>query len=138
MMFGLAVLLAAYLADLRNRVRQDFAFWGYLFGVLTFWGGLSMIEGGGEASKFVYCLINVAMIVVSVLLRQRVFLVFGALGVLGYLGHLSYRVFEDSLLFPVVLTVAGILLIYLGVLFSVTARRSPRPFAISCRRRFTT
>ena len=57
------------------------------------------------------------MIVVSVLLRQRVFLVFGALGVLGYLGHLSYRVFEDSLLFPVVLTIAGILLIYLGVLF---------------------
>jgi hypothetical protein len=117
MMFGMAVLLAAYLADLRNRVRQDFAFWGYLFGVLAFWGGLSMMEGGGEASKFVYCLINVAMIVVSVLLRQRVFLVFGALGVLGYLGHLSYRVFEDSLLFPVVLTVAGILLIYLGVLF---------------------
>ena len=117
MMFGLAVLLAAYLADLRNRVRQDFAFWGYFFGVVAFWGGLSMMEGGGEAAKFVYCLINVAMIVVSVLLRQRVFLVFGALGVLGYLGHLSYRVFEDSLLFPVVLTIAGILLIYLGVLF---------------------
>jgi len=116
-MFGLAVLLAAYLADLRNRVRQDFAFWGYLFGVVAFWGGLSLMEGGGEVAKFVYCLINVALIVVSVLLRQRVFLVFGALGVLGYLGHLSYRVFEDSLLFPVVLTIAGILLIYLGVLF---------------------
>jgi hypothetical protein len=117
LMFGLAVLLAAYLADLGNRVRQDFAFWGYFFGVVAFWGGLSMMEGGGEASKFVYCLINVALIVVSVLLRQRVFLVFGAVGVLGYLGHLSYRVFEDSILFPVVLTMAGILLIYLGVLY---------------------
>jgi hypothetical protein len=75
------------------------------------------LEGGGEAAKFVYCLINISLIVASVLLRQRVFLVFGALGVLGYLGHLSYRVFEDSLLFPVVLTMAGILLIYLGVLY---------------------
>jgi hypothetical protein len=43
--------------------------------------------------------------------------VFGALGMLGYLGHLSYRVFEDSILFPVALTVVGIFLIYLGVLY---------------------
>ena len=117
LMFGLGVLLAAYLADLRNRLRQDFAFWGYLFGLLAFWGGLSMMNGGGEASQFVYCLINVALIVKSVLLRQRAFLVFGAIGVLGYLGHLWYRVFADSILFPVVLTMVGILLIYLGVLY---------------------
>jgi hypothetical protein len=117
MMFGLAMLLTAYLADLRNRVRQDFAFWGYLFGVVAFWGGLSLMEGGTEASKFLYCLINLALIILSVLLRQRVFLVFGALGVLGYLGHLSYRVFSDSLLFPVVLTMTGIAVIYLGVLY---------------------
>jgi hypothetical protein len=117
MMFGLAVLLAAYLIDLGNRLRQDFAFWGYFFGVVAFWGGLSMMEGGGELGKFFYCLINLALIIASVLLRQRVFLVFGALGVLGYLGHLSYRVFEDSILFPVVLTMAGILLIYVGVLY---------------------
>jgi hypothetical protein len=116
-MFGLAMLLAAYLADLRNRVRQDFAFWGYLFGLLAFWGGLSAMEGGTEATKALYALINVALIIVSVLLRQRTFIVFGALGVLGYLGHLSYSVFRDSLLFPVVLTMAGILLIYLGVLY---------------------
>jgi hypothetical protein len=117
MMFGMAILLAAYLADLRNRLRQDFAFWGYLFGTLAFWGGLSMMEGGSEAAKFVYCLINVAMIVASVLLRQRVLLVFGGLGVLGYLGHLSYTVFKDSLMFPIVLTMMGIGLIYLGVLY---------------------
>jgi hypothetical protein len=117
MMFGLVILLAAYLADLRNRVRQDFAFWGYLFGVMAFWGGLTLMEGGSEIAKAVYCLINITLIVVSVLLRQRVFLVFGALGVLGYLGHLSYRVFEDSVLFPVVLTMVGILVIYLGVLY---------------------
>jgi hypothetical protein len=121
--FGLAVLLASYVADLRNRVRQDFAFWGYLFGSLAFWGGLSIMEGSTELSKFLYCVINLFMIVLSVLLRQRVFVVFGALGVLGYLGHLSYRVFADSLLFPVVLVMIGIGIIYLAVLYQRNSAR---------------
>jgi hypothetical protein len=115
--FGLAMMLAAYWADLRSRIRQDFAFWGYLFGVLAFWGGLSTMDSDSELSKFVYALINVALIALSLLLRQRVFIVFGAFGVLGYLGHLSYRVFSDSVLFPVVLTLGGIWIIYLGVLY---------------------
>ena len=117
MWFGLAMLLVAYGVDLKNRLRQDFAFWGYLFGVMAFWGGLSLMDGGSELSKFVYCAINLGLIVLSVLLRQRSFIVFGALGVLGYLGHLSYRVFEDSLLFPVALTFLGILIIYIGVVY---------------------
>jgi hypothetical protein len=121
MWFGLAMLLAAYWVDLRNRLRQDFAFWGYLFGVMAFWGGLSLMNGDSELSKFVYCAINLALIVLSVLLRQRSFVVFGALGVLGYLGYLSYRVFEDSLLFPVALTFLGILIIYAGVLYQRNA-----------------
>jgi hypothetical protein len=121
MWFGLAMLLGAYGIDLRNRLRQDFAFWGYLFGVLAFWGGLSLINGDSALSKVVYCAINVGLIVLSVLLRQRLFIVFGALGVLGYLGYLSYRVFEDSLLFPVALTVLGILIIYFGVVYQRNA-----------------
>jgi len=127
-LFGLAILLASYLADLRSRVRQDFAFWGYLFGLLAFWGGLTVMEGGSETTKAIYALINVGLIVVSVLLRQRAFIVFGALGILGYLGHLSYSVFRDSLLFPVVLTMGGILLIYLGVLYQ---RHSARLAALT-------
>jgi hypothetical protein len=121
--FGLAVLLASYLADLRSTIRQDFAFWGYLFGLMAFWGGLSLMEGSGEASKFLYCLINLALIVLSVLLRQRSFMVFGAIGVLGYLEHLSMRVFKDSLLFPVVLTMMGIAIIWLGVVYQRNSRR---------------
>ena len=116
-MFGLAMLLAAYLWDLRTHVRQDFAFWGYLFGLMAFWGGLSLMNSNNEVGKFIYFLINVILVVLSVLLRQRVFIVFGAVGVLGYLGHLSYTVFKDSLMFPVVLTIGGIGLIYLGVLY---------------------
>ena len=115
--FGLAMMLGAYWGDLRARLRQDFAFWGYLFGLLAFWGGLSMMKGGDELSKFLYAFINVGLIVLSVLLRQRSFIVFGALGVLVYLSYLSYRVFSDSVLFPVVLTMGGIGIIYMGVVY---------------------
>jgi hypothetical protein len=123
LMFGLAMLLASYLADLRSRVRQDFAFWGYLFGLMAFWGGLSLMDSSNELSRFVYCLINIVLVVLSVFLRQRAFLVFGAVGVLGYLGHLSYQVFKDSLLFPVVLVMIGIGIIYLAVLYQRNSAR---------------
>ena len=106
LVFGLVMLAVAFLVD--RRTEEDFAFWGYLFGLLAFWGGLSLMDGGGELARFVYCLINVGLMVVSVLLDRRVFLVFGALGVFGYLGHLAYVVFADSLLFPVALTALGL------------------------------
>ncbi len=135
MLFGLAMLLAAYLVDLRGTVGEDFAFWGYLFGLLAFWGGLSMMDGASELSKFAYFGINLALIVLSVLLRQRAFIVFGSMGVMGYIGDLSYRVFKGSLMFPFVLTLIGILVIYLGVLYQRNSKaidhlRSQLPDAI--------
>ena len=51
----------------------------------------------------------------SVFLERRAFIVFGALGVFGYVGHLAYRVFQGSLLFPFVLTIIGVGVIFLGI-----------------------
>ena len=39
----------------------------------------------------------------------------GALGVAGYLGYLSYQVFQDSLLFPLALSVLGLGVVALGI-----------------------
>jgi hypothetical protein len=103
---GLGMLIVAYVVD--RRTRDDYAFWGYLFGLFAFWGGLSMLEGSSQLNRFLYCLINSVLIVVSVLFQRRAFLVFGALGVTGYLGYLSYNVFRDSPLFPFALSGLGI------------------------------
>lgn len=111
--FGLLMLLVTYLID--GRTRDDYAFWGYLFGVMAFWGGMSLMESGSELKKFLYCLINLGLIFLAVFLRRRVFVIFGACGVLGYLGHLSYDVFKDSFLFPMTLTVLGLAVIFVGV-----------------------
>ncbi|HJZ88643.1 MAG TPA: DUF2157 domain-containing protein [Polyangia bacterium] len=110
---GLAMLLASFLID--RRTRQDFAFWGYLFGLLAFWGGLSSMDSDSQLRKFLYCMLNVGLMFASVLLNRRVFVIFGALGVSGYLGFLAHDVFRDSLWFPFVLSFLGIAIIFAGV-----------------------
>jgi hypothetical protein len=47
-----------------------------------------------------------------------VFVVFGAMGVFGYVGHLAWEIFEDSLLFPFVLSTTGLAKIALGILYA--------------------
>ncbi len=115
--FGLVMLLIALLVDLRSRMSQDFAFWLYLFGVLTFWGGLTSMESHSELGKLGYCILNLLMIGVGAALGRRVFAVFGGFGVALYLGHLSHTVFKDSMLFPVALTAIGLLVVVAGVLW---------------------
>jgi Ca2+/Na+ antiporter len=115
--FGLVMVLLAFWVDLRSRRTRDYAFWLYIFGVLSFWGGLSLLESGSELGKLAYCGINVAMILIGAVLGRRVFTIVGGLGVAGYLGHLSYRVFRDSLIFPFALSVIGLAIIWLGVLW---------------------
>jgi CHASE2 domain-containing sensor protein len=65
------------------------------------------MDSGSELGK-AYCLINMGLMGMAVLLRRPVFMVFGAMGVAAYLGYLSYEVFADSLLFPVVVTLIGL------------------------------
>jgi len=115
--FGLAMVLLAFWVDVRSRRSRDYAFWLYLFGVMTFWGGLSSMNSDSELAKLVYCGINVAMILIGAVLGRRVFTVFGGLGVAGYLGHLSYRVFKDSLVFSLALSLIGLAIIWLGVIW---------------------
>jgi hypothetical protein len=114
--FGIVVIIIAFLIDRHIRRSQgDFAFWLYLSGLMAFWGGLTLMNTGSEWERFLYFLINLYLILLSVLLRRRVFAIFSAMGVIGYLGHLSYTVFRDSLLFPVAISFVGVLIIFGGV-----------------------
>ena len=120
LVFGLATCGIAMWVDMRSRLaqgewRQDYAFWLYIFGALMFWGGLSLQESGTQLGKFVYALINVALVFWGAAIGRRVFTVLGALGVAGYLGYLSHRVFQNSLLFPFALTLLGLAVVALGI-----------------------
>ena len=115
--FGVLIVLLAFWVDIRTRYDKDYAFWLYLFGVVAFWGGLSMMQSDSEFNKFIYLCINLMMIAVGAVLSRRVFVVFGGLGAAGYLGHLAHDVFKDSLMFPFVLTIVGLGVIYLGIIW---------------------
>ncbi|QSX31587.1 DUF2157 domain-containing protein [Shewanella cyperi] len=114
---GLLMIALAFWVDIRARHKADYAFWIYIFGVIAFWGGLSMQDSDSELSKFLYFCINLLMIGIGVILVRRVFVVFGALGASGYLGYLASDIFKDSWLFPVALTAIGLGVIYLGILW---------------------
>ena len=112
--FGAGMVCIAYFVDFK-KYRQDFAFWCYLLGILTFWGGLSFIRSDGELKKFIYCMVNVAMIFGSVFFRRRIFMICGAMGCLGYLGYLARRIFRDSLMFPLALSLLGVAIIAITI-----------------------
>ena len=113
--FGLAMTVLAFVVDLRSRRTKDHAFWLYLFGVLTFWAGLTSMNSNSELGRFLYCCVNLAMIAIGAALSRRVFAVFGGIGVAIYLGHLSHSIFKDSMMFPVALTAIGLAVIAAGV-----------------------
>ena len=94
---------------------EDFAFWCYLFGLLSFWCGFTFMDSGSELGRLLYALMNVGLMAVGVYLRRSVFLVFGVLGVHIYLGHLAYEVFKDSILFPFALALLGLSVILVTV-----------------------
>jgi hypothetical protein len=119
--FGLALLVVFLVID--GRTREDYARWGYLAGLAAFWGGLTLVDSGSELGKALYCLINIVLMGMAVLLRRPVFMVFGALGVAAYLGYLSYEVFAQSLLFPVVVTLIGLGVIWLGLVYQKRRER---------------
>ena len=75
---GIVCIVIAYLVDIRTRRQDgDYAFWLYLFGLLAFWFGLTFMGDSNEFQKFIYCLINLGLILLSVLLKRQVFIVFG-------------------------------------------------------------
>jgi hypothetical protein len=116
--FGMLMLLVAFFIDLRTRRGKDYAYWLYLFGLLTFWGALSMMGSGKLAGKLMYLAINFGLVFIGAVLGRRVFAVFGGIGIAIVLGDLSWNLFKDSFAFVLVLTALGFALIGMGLWWS--------------------
>lgn len=114
--FGLGIVVAAVVVNLRQR-SGDFAFWLYLFGVLTFWGGITASSNGTTLDKALYAALNVGFLFIGVALARRVFTVFGTIGLAIYLGDLAQKMFADSMLFPFALSLIGVGIIALGLVY---------------------
>lgn len=120
---GLVMMAIAYFVDRRNE--EDYAFWGYLFGTTAFWGSLFVLATFHESNELgmaAFGLLNLGLMVLSVLMRRKIFVVYGSLGAVFYLGHLAFNVFAQSIFFPLVLTVFGVGIIFLGVVYQKNHR----------------
>ena len=116
--FGVAMLLVAYVVDVRRRWRgPDYGFWLSFFGLIAFWFGLTLMESHGEWSRLAYAGINVVLMMGGVVLDRRAAVVWGACGVTAYLGHLASDLFANSLLFPFALSAVGLLIMAGGVFY---------------------
>lgn len=113
MIFGLGMLIIAYIADLI--CEEDYAFWGYLFGAFAFWIGLTMLDSNSELQRFIYCLINIGLIFLSVFLQRYIFLIVGVIGFITYLSSVFFRYFADTAWFPIALSLLGLLVIAVGL-----------------------
>lgn len=116
--FGLLILGLAFWIDVRQDRKidgQDFAFWLYIVGTLTFWGGLTFHESDSEIAKLGYFAINIVLMFVGILIRRKVFVVFGGMGCCVYIGHLAYQLFKNSMIFPLIMTFVGLGIIMLGI-----------------------
>jgi Predicted membrane protein (DUF2157) len=113
---GLVIIAASWAMDLKRRGGADMAFWLHLAGAAAFWGGLTASDGGTELQKFIYLLINIGLLGLSLFLNRRVYAVFGGLGIATYLGQLAFNTFKDMILFSFALSAIGLLVIFLGLM----------------------
>jgi len=113
--FGVIMISIAFIID--NRKTVDYGKWLYIFGGITFWGGLSTLASASEWSQALYFIINVMMMCVGTLLGRSVFTIFGSLGCIGYIGHLAYSIFRDFAFFPIALAGFGLLVVFIGWFF---------------------
>jgi hypothetical protein len=113
--FGAIMVLVAFWVDLRARATRDYAFWLYLFGLLAFWGGLSSMSSNLLSGKLIYLAVNLCLVLIGAVLVRRAFTVFGAIGMGIVLADISWRFFKNSWMFPITLTLIGLVIVFLGV-----------------------
>jgi hypothetical protein len=110
-----------YFADIKSK--RDYSFWLYLFGLMTLVSGLSVFYNDNLFKFIIFGLINIFLIFFAIFINRNVFLVFGTIGLTEFLGRLSWEFFKGSALFPVALTITGVLLIAAGMFFQKNKKR---------------
>ncbi|MGL4958347.1 MAG: hypothetical protein ACRC5N_11780 [Plesiomonas sp.] len=115
LLIGLGMLLLAFWLDFRYRRNPDYAGWWYVTGMAVSWISLTLLDSNSELGRFLYFLLNLAVMFSGPWFNRRIFTLFGMLGVTAYIGYLAWSLFAGSMAFPFILCGIGLLVIMLGV-----------------------
>ncbi|MBI3259662.1 MAG: hypothetical protein HYZ54_09340 [Ignavibacteriae bacterium] len=114
--FGLILIATNFVIERKRK--EGYGLWSYLFGTLSLWGGLYyLVWNKGEFALFIFLIVNLVMMYFSILVRRKVLMAFGTVGVFVYFSHLIYNIFENSVLLPFVLSLVGLAIVCLGILY---------------------
>ena len=112
----ITLFLGAILIALSYVIQNGF--WLSLFGAIAFFGALGcLLWDKGEYPMFLFLLVSLLMMLLSIPLKRTIFMILGGIGTFAYVGHLAYKYFQDSIWFPIILSLMGLALIYLTILF---------------------
>ena len=119
-----AILMLGFALKLDNDKQdsEDYSHWLYIFGATMLWGViisiLAQFKLENEFAYFLTAIFNFTYMFISILLKRKVFMVWGAIGFWTYLGHLAFQIFKDTPMFPIVLVIFGLLIISFGIYYS--------------------
>ena len=106
----------------KKKTLEDFSHWLYIFGGTMLWSALNIIlhtfKHTNEFTHFVLAIINIIFMLSGIILKRRVFIVWGAIGFWGYLSRLAFKIFANTPLFPIVLVLLGLGIIFSGIYYS--------------------
>ena len=75
------------------------------------------------------CVVAVSLVLLSVPLNSKFLIVIGSIYVISYLTYLAYNKFRNSLAFPLVLIVMGLLIIFTGVQYQSVGQQLQESFS---------
>jgi len=107
--YGTFLLMIGLFNDVADKM--DEAFWAYLIGAIALWCGAAMMDGWYEWDNPTFLGINLGFMVATLLLKRMVFLFLGGTGLTLYVSYLAYVNYSDSVIFPIVLVLVGLLII---------------------------
>ena len=117
-----AILMIGFALKYDKKSEEDFSKWLYIFGGTMLWLVIGSVmlqyKLNNEVAYFTTAVINFIFMVFSVIVQRRIFMVWGAIGFWGYIAHLAYKIFSDSPLFPFVLVLFGLGVIFSGIYYS--------------------
>lgn len=117
--FGLICTLVAIYLD-TSATKRTYCYWPYVVGLTAFWFGLLGSFLNNELSWFLFCVMNIVLLILGIVFTRKILLIYGGLGVSFYIGHLAYDIFHDSIYLPFILSLIGILIILCGVVVQKT------------------
>ncbi len=125
--FFFAIFMLGIALKFDRKTKDDFSGWFYIFGSTLLWCVIPSIflqfKIDNEFAYFVIAAFSFFYMIISIILQRKIFIVWGAIGVFAYIGHLAYVIFKDSPIFPLMLVLFGLFIIFSGLYYSKNCRK---------------